>query len=114
MTLRDLGLALKKVVPNCYHYTATKQSDKYIVWAEDNQADAVWADGKMQEQTIEGTIDYFTKMEYDPNVSLIQDALNDGNISWRLNSIQYEDDTRFIHYEWVFQVSGWQYGKDKI
>jgi hypothetical protein len=77
------------------------------VWAEDNQADSVWADGRMQEQTIEGTIDYFTKTENDPNVQKIQNALNDGNVSWRLNSVQYETETHYIHFEWVFQVGAW-------
>lgn len=107
MSLSAIKGVLLTVGPPVYHYTAFEQPDEYIVWAEDNQADSVWADGRMQEQTIEGTIDYFTKTENDPNVQKIQNALNNGNISWRLNSVQYEDDTRFIHYEWAFQVSGW-------
>jgi hypothetical protein len=107
MTLSDVKNALLTVGVPVSRYTAIEQSNKYIVWAEDNQADAVWADGQMQEQAIEGTIDYFTKHENDPNVPKIQNALNNGNISWRLNSVQYETDTRYIHYEWVFQVSGW-------
>jgi hypothetical protein len=107
MTLNDVRDALLTVGVPVFHYTAFEQSNEYIVWAEDNQADSVWADGLMQEQSIEGTIDYFTKTENDPNVQKIQDALNDGSISWRLNSVQYEDDTKYIHYEWIFQVSGW-------
>lgn len=106
MTLRDLGLALAAVVPNCYHYQAYKQTDQYIVWAEDSQGDSVWADGKMQEQVIQGTVDFFTRDEYDPNFMLIQKALNDVGVSWRLNSIQYEDDTRYTHYEWVWEMAG--------
>lgn len=86
------------------HYSATKKSDKYIVWTEDGQSDALWADGKMVAQTIQGTIDYFTKSEYDRNVDKIQTALNDADIPFRLNSIQYEDDTGFIHYEWTWEV----------
>ena len=93
--------------PSCLSHTAFEQPDEYIVWAEDNQADSVWADGRMQEQTIEGTIDYFTKTENDSNVQKIQNALNNGNISWRLNSVQYETETHYIHFEWTFQVSGW-------
>jgi hypothetical protein len=107
MTLTDVKTALLTVGPPVYHYTAFEQPDEYIVWAEDNQADSVWADGRMQEQTIEGTIDYFTKTENDPNVQKIQNALNDGNVSWRLNSVQYETETHYIHFEWTFQVSGW-------
>ena len=107
MTLQSLKTLLLTIGPPVFHYFASGQTDKYIIWAEDNQADAVWADGKMQEQVIEGTVDYFTKTENDPNVQKIQNALNNGQISWRLISVQYEEDTKYIHYEWAFQVTGW-------
>lgn len=107
MNLDEIKDALLTVGVPVSRYTAFEQPDNYIVWAEDNQADSVWADGKMQEQAIEGTIDYFTKTENDPNVQKIQDSLNNGNISWRLNSVQYEEDTKYIHYEWTYQVTGW-------
>lgn len=110
MTLRELGEALMAVTPDCYHYKALQQSDKYIVWAEDGQADTLWADGKMQEQAIQGTVDYFTREEYDPNFAKIQEALNSIGVSWRLNSIQYEDDTRYTHYEWVWEMAGEKVG----
>lgn len=102
--LDALKNALLTVGPPVSHYAAAKQPDKYIVWAEDGQTDAVWADGSMQEQAIGGTIDYFTKTEYDLDVKKIQDALNTAGISYRLNSVQYETDTGYVHYEWVFEV----------
>lgn len=104
MTLRDLGLALMAVVPECYHYEALKQSDKYIVWAEDSQAESLWADSKMTHQALQGTIDYFTRDEYDPNFAKIQAALNKLGISWRLASIQHEEETKYIHHEWIFAI----------
>jgi len=103
MNLDAMPNALLTVGVPVSRYKAVECPDKYIVWAEDNQADSIWADGKMQEQAIEGTVDYFTKTEDDPNVDKIQQALN-GVCSWRLNSVQYEDDTRYIHYEWTWQV----------
>ncbi len=105
--LDDVRTALLTVTKNVGRYEAFKKTDKYIVWAEDTQADAVWADGEMVQQAIQGTIDYFTKTENDPDVRQIQTALNEFEISWRLNSIQYEDETGYIHYEWVFEVEGW-------
>jgi len=104
MNINKVAEALLTVTDNVGHYTALYQTDQYIVWAEDTQADAVWADGRMQEQAIQGTIDYFTRSENDPNVERIQTALNDADISFYLNSVQYEDDTRFIHYEWVWSL----------
>jgi len=107
MILTDVKTALLTVTAKVYHYTPPQTvTGSYIVWAEENQSDSVWADGEMQEQSIQGTVDYFTKTEFDPNVQKIQDALNTG-FSWRLNSIQYEDDTGYIHYEWLFEVESY-------
>jgi hypothetical protein len=104
MVLADIGTALLAVGVPVYHYAAHKQPDAYIVWAEDGQANAIWADGRMQEQAISGTVDYFTKMEYDANIALIQAALNDAGVSWRLESVQYEEFSGYIHHEWSWSA----------
>ena len=54
---------------------------------------------------INGTIDLFTKQEYDPWVQEITRALEDAEITCRIESIQYEDETGYIHYEWHFEVA---------
>lgn len=102
MTLHDLRDLLLTVTPNTYHYGATKAEGNYIVWAEDGQISAAYADNKMVLQSIQGTIDYFTKDEFDPAFDLIQTKLNSTDLSWGLNSIQHEQDTGYIHYEWLF------------
>ncbi len=107
MTLSDVKTALLTVTPNVGHYKVTKKTDKYIVWAEDSGAAALWADGQQQGQAISGTIDYFTKTEYDPNVQAIEAALNAAKISFKLESVQHEEETGYIHYEWIFEVEGW-------
>ena len=104
MVLADIGAALLAVGVPVSHYAAHKQPDQYIVWAEDGQANAIWADGRMQEQAIAGTVDYFTKTEYDGNVALIQAALNGIDVSWRLESVQYEEITGYIHTEWSWSA----------
>ena len=101
--IRDLLLTIGVPVS---HYFAEKKPDKYIVWAEDSQSDELIADDETVEQVIQGTIDYYTKEEYDINAKKIQKALNSAQIKWRLNSVQYEEETKFIHYEWV-----WDYGE---
>lgn len=103
-SLDDLKNALLTVTDKVGHYEGFKKSDQYIVWAEDGQAAAGYTDNRMSSQVITGTVDYFTKTENDPNFGKIQLALNSIDIAWRLNSIQYEDDTKFIHYEWVFEL----------
>ena len=103
MRFDALKNALLAVTSKCYHYVPPENvTGAYIVWAEDGQAASTWADGQMQEQAIEGTVDYFTKSEYDTTVEAIQSALN-GICSWRLNSVQYETETGYMHYEWVWQ-----------
>jgi len=105
--LEQIGTELAKITENSYHYwrSAPKGVKSYIVWAEDEESSSLDADNKKQKQGLHGTIDYFTKTEFDENVDKIQEALNDlENVSFRLNSVQYEEETTFIHHEWEFWV----------
>ncbi len=106
MKLTDLRDALLEVTQDTFHYEATHKPDKYIVWAEDTESSSIHADNHKAGQVIQGTIDYFTKMEYDPNMVSIQQKLNSIDIAWTLNSVQYEEETKYIHYEWVFEFIG--------
>lgn len=90
---------------NVFHFYAYDKTPPYIVWAEDNEYASVEADNKKVNQTIEGTIDLFTKDESDALIEGIQDALNNACISFRVNTVDYEEETEFIHWEWVWQVS---------
>lgn len=97
--------ALSTVSENVEHYEASNKSDKYIVWAEDMESDSLNTDNKKSIQVIQGTIDYFTKTEGDETVDKIQNALDNAKIPYSLSSVQYEDETNYIHYEWVWEVS---------
>lgn len=104
MTLAEFRDALLVLPVPVSHYNAHKKPDKYIVWAEDTETDSGHGDNRKTIQVIQGTLDYFTKTEFDPIFNQVQDVLNSMDIAWKLNSIQYEDDTSYIHYEWVWQV----------
>lgn len=105
MNLSDVKNALLTVTSRVYRYTAiSSPTFPYIVWAEDSQSDSLHGDGKMINQTIEGTIDLFSKTPDDPMIKQIQSALNAAGIGFRLNSIQFEQDTRIIHHEWVWNI----------
>ena len=107
MTLNNLKDLLLTIGLPVFRYFATGQTGPYIVWAEDGEGDTVHADGRKVERAITGTIDYFTKTEDDPVVQQIEDALDtDDSLAWQLNSVQYEQDTGYIHYEWVFEIDG--------
>ena len=96
--------ALLTVTDTVFHYFAEDQLDRYIVWAESGEVSSLEADNRKQEQTIGGTIDYFTKTDFDPNIDAIQNALKSAEISFLLESVQYEEETGYIHYEWKFEV----------
>lgn len=104
MKLIDLRNALLQVTTDTFHYEAAFKPEKYIVWAEDNESAAGYADNHKTSQVIQGTIDYFTKTEFDPNFELIQNKLNSIELSWRLSSIQHEEETGYIHYEWIWEM----------
>lgn len=103
--LKKIPEILKTVTDNVSHYEAMGITDKYIVWAEDSEGSSVEGDNRKINQSIQGTIDYFTKQDFDENVDKIQAALTAACISFYLNSVQYEDETEYIHYEWVFEVA---------
>lgn len=106
LTLTDLRDALVTLTDKVYHYTAPSQMTvPYIVWAEDSRRDLV-ADNKHIEAGTEGTIDLFTPNEDDPLMTAIPGVLNDLQIPWYQNSVQYEKDTGLIHYEWVWGIYG--------
>lgn len=80
------------------------QSDRYFVWQEDGTNDFE-AGGVHAEKAVTGSTDLFTKQELDPWRSAMEAAFDaSGLIVWRLNSVQYEEDTGFWHYEWSWEV----------
>lgn len=90
-----------------FHYKkAGNPTPNYIIWAEDGEGDSFNASNRKQEQQLHGTIDLYTLNEYDPLCDEIQDALDNAkNVGWSLNSVQYEDTTNLIHYEWEFNIA---------
>ena len=87
-------------------YAWSKEPDgDYGVFAPDGSNDLHAGDAHA-EHAVEGTVDYFTRDETGTPQLVIERAL-DGveSLSWYLNSVQFESDTGYIHYEWVVQVA---------
>lgn len=96
--------ALLGVWGEVYHFSAHKAKPPYIVWAEDGAGDTIFADGKQEGQVITGTVDLYTADPEDSTLFLGIQAALDGVCAWRLNSIQYEDETGLTHYEWSWEA----------
>lgn len=104
--LKRVSDALVTVSERCYHYRRPASVEKnYIVWQEDSEDDSFNASNHKAEQQIHGTIDFFTQTEFDSVVDGIQAALDLAGIGFRLKSVDYEDETKLIHYEWEFWVA---------
>lgn len=107
MTLELIKNALLAVVEDVYRYRAPANAQvPYCVWAEDSRFDFE-ADGAHKETGWQGTIDYFTRTENDGTAEDIENALAGLDISWKLNSVQFEEQTNVIHFEWVWNIT-WQ------
>ena len=103
--IRVISDLMRKVTERVYHYHAMNEDVQYIVWVEQSESGANEGDNRKLNQTIQGTIDYFTKMDMDENVDKIQSLLNGAGISFYLNSVQFEEETGYIHYEWIWEVA---------
>lgn len=87
------------------HYLRPQLQPPFCVWQEDGEASSLQGDNHKGEQAISGTVDYFTQTEYDPMIDTIQDVLNaTEGLGWSMSSVQYEDETDLIHYEWNWSV----------
>lgn len=113
MTLQEklsrIGTALAGAVPNTYHYWRTSIEAPFCVWAEEAEDRSFHSDNWKQEQVISGYVDYYTKTEYDTMLDTIQTVLNglewEVLLTWRLDSVQFEEDTGLIHYQWTWEVA---------
>lgn len=95
--------AHKEVTENVRHGFHLK-TDRYFVWQEDGGND-LSLDGIHAERSVTGTTDLYTKLEFDPWKDAFEEALDRASgICWYLNSVQYEEQTGYWHYEWVWEV----------
>lgn len=61
-------------------------------------------DNRSAEKATVVYVDLFTRDATDAPETAIEDALDGIPCAWYLNTVQYEDDTRYIHYEWVVEI----------
>ncbi len=102
--LSDIVAALTATGYSFAHYGWSHSPDgDYGVYAEDGAND-LEADDQHAEKVIEGTVDYFTRNDSGAPKTVIEAALDASGAAWKLNSVQFENDTGYIHYEWIFQT----------
>lgn len=108
--LERIGMALVAAVgDNVFHYWRPNMTAPFCVWQEDREDTSFHSSNVKREQAVGGVVDYYTKTEYDTANDAIQEALNGLSevmpFAWRLDSVQYEEDTNIIHYQWRWSVA---------
>lgn len=103
-TIKKVRDAVVSVGVPTYHYFNPTPKGNFLTWAEDGWGDADFGDGQLDTAVIQGTVDYFTKNEYDATTEKIEDALSIADIPFQMESIQYEEDTGYVHYSWIWEV----------
>lgn len=102
--LAQLGTAFGVLTERAYHYWRTSVEPPYLIWAESGEEDSFHSDDQKAEQAISGTVDVFTRTEFDPLLDDVQDTLEALGVAWSLSSVQFEEETNLIHYEWSWTV----------
>lgn len=80
------------------------QVGPYGVISLDGQGAALWADDRMTEQALQGTIDLYVRDRGLPEMLTVQNVLAAQGVAWALNSIQFESERQLMHFEWIFEV----------
>lgn len=98
-------LSSQGITCDIFHYTrGNSTAVPYIIWSETGEENSFNSDNHKTEQQLTGLVDFYTLKEFDPIVDAIQDVLNSEEIGWKLISVQYEEETNLIHYQWGWWV----------
>ena len=103
MVWYDTVIAAHTAVTDAVSHFERLNSDRYFIWQEDG-SNGIVGDDRHVEGAVTGTTDLFTKREFDPWKEEFEESMDSIGMAWYLNSVQYEEDTGFIHYEWVWSV----------
>ena len=75
----------------------------YGVVSIEGPGDIVAGDDQIIHQALRGSIDLYVGSPDLTWMTTVQGAIN-GLVAWSLNSVQREEDTNLIHYEWIFEM----------
>lgn len=99
----ELLVSAHTAVTDAVRHGVKLKSSRYFVWQEDGSHDLI-ADGRHAEKAMTGTTDLFTRQEFDPWKEQFERSLDAHGICLGLNSVQYEPETGYWHYEWTWEV----------
>ena len=88
-----------------YDWDKSPTGVAYGVLSLTGGANTIFSDNHINAQAVEGVVDLYDVSTSTANAKTVQDVLDgmDG-CTWRLNSVQYESDTKLVHYEWIINL----------
>ena len=90
-------------VTNAVSHGERLSSERYFVWEEDGRNDLL-ADGVHAESAVTGRSDLYTRQEFDPWAEELEASFDRGGLSWTRVLSEYEEETRFWHVSWDWEV----------
>lgn len=103
--LAQIGVAFAGLTGHVYHYWRPVKNVPCLIWAETGEETSFNADNHKREQRIIGTMDCFTKREFDPLLDQVQAMFDALGLTWQLSTVQYEEETNLLHYTWTWGVT---------
>ncbi|MBR1659248.1 MAG: hypothetical protein IJ705_02905 [Oscillospiraceae bacterium] len=73
------------------------------VWGEDFEK-ALYADNAHAERIWQGMVHWFSRSDDGADAAKIEAALTAAEIPWSLDGVDFEEDTGFLHYVWIFEA----------
>ena len=105
-TLRYFKRIINQATDRVWHYERPQnESFPWCVWTEYTEGNSLYANNSTKVQPVTILVDYFTQEEFDPTIDRIQNVLNMATgVSFDLTDINYDEETRAIHYSWNVEV----------
>lgn len=88
-----------------HHGWSTAPEGDYGVWGEDYALDFI-ANGEHAERGTRCYVALYTRDDSETPRNTIESALRSLRCPWQLNSVQYERDSGYIHFEWLVGLRG--------
>lgn len=64
----------------------------------------LWADGRAKELGLIAVVDFYTRDSGAEPRHVIEAAFGEADVSWSLDTVQFESDTGLLHYVWTIEV----------
>ena len=87
-------------------YAWAKRPENLPTWGQvglDGEGPSMQGDNVKTDMVCEGTVDVFAREPGAEILRAVQDVFNDLEYAWELYLVLYEQDTRLIHYHWVWR-----------